>query len=99
MTPKVNHAFTGLPVHRRKLYVACIKDFFFTVLPKLRKNRTKEFVAKYGDIDELGLEGGLEACIALFKDGTLQVQAKDITDYVIIGCFDGKAQLIHDSKE
>ncbi len=90
--------FTGVSQQRRKLYLSCIRDFYFKLLPEMRKNQTQESVDKHGHIDSLGVEGGLEACIALFKQGELKLFASSLEDYMVVGYWDGHLRLVYDTK-
>ncbi len=98
MAKQATNLFTGLSKQRRTLLLACIKDFFFKALPKFREySQDKKFIKTYGNFNSLGVEGALEACIALFKEGELQIRAKSVEDYVIYAVWDGELHLIHDS--
>ena len=89
-----------IPKKKRKLYISCIKDFFFKTLPKIKKYSTNEaFKEKHGDFHKIGIEGALEACIAVFEEGRLRINAKNIKDYIVYYLENDVVHILHDAKE
>lgn len=87
--------FKGATEKERKLYTKCITKFFMERLPYLTKLSDNEvFVKLFGDIRKLGVEGALEACIDLFKDGSLQMQAKSSKDFLVYIYDEGSEELL-----
>ena len=96
--------FLKLSPKDRSERIQCIRKFFLNKLPELRelgeKPKLREVIG--GDINSLGVEGALEACIGLFEDGRLRIIMKDLDNFVIftmIGEREDEPMLIYEEGE
>jgi hypothetical protein len=79
---------------KKELEKECIKKFFF---------EKYKYIAQCGGkkIKELGLEAALEACEALFKDGSLTLKAFNKNEFFVFLYHKNKKkyELLYDSKK
>ena len=63
----------------------CINKFFYDKLPEMQAiSKVKKLQNIFPtDINSLGVEGALEACIGLFEDGRLNLVADNIKNFLV----------------
>ena len=78
----------------------CLRNWFMQVLPQLQEiSSNPMFKTLFGDVNSLGVEGALEACLSLYDDGILQVKADSFEDYMIYIYNEDELIMVYDTKQ